>query len=370
MEEGQIVKWLKDEGDRVAKGEALFEMETDKAVVEVEAPADGVLLKILSPSGPVRLESIVAWIGQPGEAVESGANAPLSSAAVAPTANAPPSKAQKEAGNPTGRIVSTPAARRRAAELRVNLEDVSRSIGGRRIAEEDVGQFAAARAGASQKQRLDLQLDDRKALIERLTNSWQSVPHIQIARLMNAAQLAEVKTRWAKVGVSVTDLLLHTLGKVLPNFPQLTMVWNGDKVVSARKINLAFAVDTERGVVAPVIPATNEMLLTELSTKRRELTQAARARRLRPQDLEKGVFTLTNLGMQNVDFFAPVINSPQTAILATGKIDQVPVVANGAVAIGWRMWANIAVDHRVADGAIAGKFLEELQTELLRLPLA
>jgi pyruvate dehydrogenase E2 component (dihydrolipoamide acetyltransferase) len=370
MEEGQIVKWLKEEGDLVAKGEALFEMETDKAVVEVEAPAGGVLLKILSAPGPVRLEAVVAWIGQPGEAIDSGANAPSSSASVAPTASAPLLKAQKEVGSPEGRIVSTPAARRRAAELGVNLEDVSRFIGGRRIAEEDVGQFAAARAGGSETQKHEPQLAPRKALIERLTNSWQSVPHMQIARLIDAAQLAEVKTGWAKVGVSVTDLLLHALGKVLPNFPQLTMVWNGDKVMSAEKINLAFAVDTERGVVAPVIPTANEMWLTELSKKRRELTQAARARRLRPQDLEDGVFTLTNLGMQNVDFFAPVISSPQTAILATGKIDQVPVVANGAVTAGWRMWANIAVDHRVADGVIAGKFLEYLQIELVRLPLA
>ena len=177
----------------------------------------------------------------------------------------------------------------------------------------------------------------------------------------------EAKKKLADTEVSVTDLLLHLLAMLLPRFPQLSQVWKGDELIPATETNLAFAVDTDRGVVAPVISGANALTLKERIQKRRQLADAARTHRLRLVQLQGGVFTLTNLGMQQVDFFAPLINSPQTAILAIGKMRQVPVVTNGVVCVGWRMWANLAVDHRAADGMAAAQFLEQLQMEVGQL---
>jgi pyruvate dehydrogenase E2 component (dihydrolipoamide acetyltransferase) len=362
MEEGSILKWIKSEGDVVAKDDILFEMETDKAIVEVEAPADGVLLKIITAEGPVKVESVVGWIGQPGDVIREPPSV-QPTMAVAENVAIPIARNEPEAR--LGRIVATPAARRRAAELGVDLKSVPSSASGGRISQEDVERFSTRTAIIGEPAA---HLADRKILIERLTTTWQSVPHIHVARLLDASGLAGAKKKLAGTGISVTDLLLHVLAAVLPRFPELSMVWGGGKLIPATQINLAFAVDTNRGVVAPVISSANALGLADLSKKRLKLSKGAQARRLRPEDLQGGVFTLTNLGMQKVDFFAPLINSPQTAILAAGKMDQVPVVTEGTLAVGWRMWVNLAVDHRVSDGMAAARFLEQLQIEVGRLP--
>lgn len=177
-----------------------------------------------------------------------------------------------------------------------------------------------------------------------------------------------METKTATAPVSVTDLLLFLLGRLLPGFPELTMIWSGEKLKPTSRINLSFAVDTRKGVLAPVIRDAGTLSLAQLSECRRTLTEAARAGRLSVHDLDGGVFTLTNLGMQEVDFFAPILNVPQTAILAIGRISEEPVVTGAAVAVGWKMWANLAVDHRVADEAAAARFLAQLQSEIHRLP--
>lgn len=353
-----ILKWFKTEGDAVGEEEVLFEMETDKAVVEVGAPVAGVLLRILEAEGTVKVGSVVGWIGQPGDSIEeaAGADPPVADSGGIPTAR---SKIESR----PARILASPAARRRAAELGVALESVQSSTPGGRIEQKDVERAAAMPV----TEKSAPQLGDRKLLIQRLVTTWQSVPHIHVARLLDAEGLMEAKNRLTGTQVSITDLLLHIMVLLLPRFPELSMVWEGNKLVRAVQTNLAFAVDTDRGVVAPVISAAAALGLEERSKKRRQLTEAARAHRLRPEEMQGGVFTLTNLGMQGVDFFAPLINAPQTAILATGRIRQEPVVADGVIAMGWRMWVNLAVDHRVADGMAAARFLEQLQIEVEQL---
>ncbi len=349
------------EGDLVVKDEVLFEMETDKALVEVGAPADGVLLKILVSAGSVKVDSVVGWIGEPGEILESPSDTAQS------TAKSPERPAEQiEPGSQPARIVATPAARRRAVELGVDLASVQGSAPGARITQEDVERAAVLRGAVTEESSSGLA--NRKVLIERLTATWQSVPHIHIARHLDVSGLAEAKKNLAGTRTSVTDLILWVLARILPQFPELTTVWDGHRLIRTNKINLAIAVDTSRGVVAPVISSENTLTLANVTNKRRELVEAAEARRLRAEDLQGGVFTLTNLGMQGVDFFAPLVNAPQTAILATGKMGQVPVVADGALAIGWRMWVNLAVDHRVTDGVAAARFLERLQVEVTKLP--
>lgn len=357
MEEGSILKWFKREGEAVGEDELLFEMETDKAVVEVAAPASGVVLRILATEGPVKVGAVVGWIGQPGDSIEMAADVhpPVREIVEIPTAGARPEFQPKK-------ILATPAARRRAGELGLALETVQSSSPGRRIVQEDVERAAARSASATEQSTP--RFGDRKPLIQRLTTTWRSVPHIHVARLLDADGLMEAKKILTDARPSVTDLLLQLLVSLLPRFPELSMVWEGDELVRALQLHLAFAVDTDRGVVAPVIMAANALNLEERCKKRRELTEAARAQRLRPEDIQGGVFTLTNLGMEGVDFFAPVINAPQTAILATGRLRQEPVVSNGGVSVGWRMWVNLAVDHRVTDGMAAARFLEHLQMEL------
>jgi pyruvate dehydrogenase E2 component (dihydrolipoamide acetyltransferase) len=360
MEEGSILKWFKTEGEAVEEHELLFEMETDKAVVEVAAPAAGVVLRILAAEGPVKVGAVVGWIGQPGDSIELAADVPPP---VSESVEIPPARAKPE--SQPKKILATPAARRRAGELGLALENVQSSSPGGRIAQEDVERAAARRAAVTEQTAP--RFGDRRPLIQRLTTTWRSVPHIHVARLLDADGLMEAWKIPRDGTPSVTDLLLQLLVSLLPPFPELSMVWEGDELVRALQLNLAFAVDTDRGVVAPVIMAANTLDLKERIKKRRELTEAARAHRLRPEDIQGGVFTLTNLGMEGVDFFAPLINAPQTAILATGRLKQEPVVRNGVVSVGWRMWVNLAVDHRVTDGMAAARFLEHLQIELGQL---
>jgi pyruvate dehydrogenase E2 component (dihydrolipoamide acetyltransferase) len=204
-------------------------------------------------------------------------------------------------------------------------------------------------------------------LSEHVTEAWKTVPHIHIVRQMNANALVKAREKVSTEAAPVTfsDLVLFTVAKALQEFPQLRSV---DEQGSAAMISLAFAVDTENGVITPAVKNANALSLAALAKARRELTALAVARKLKPEHLQSADFTVTNLGMFGVDLFAPIINTPQLAILATGEIKQQPVVEQGAVRVGWRMWATLAADHRHIDGALAAKFLQAWQAELDRLP--
>jgi len=365
LKEATILHWLKAEGDTVSKDDPLFEMETDKAVTEVPAPDNGTVLRILIQGGPVKVEQVVGWIGRPGDPIEISSEVTSEPPVVRPNVMGP-NVGRSEAGAGTP-VIATPAARRRARELAIDLRAVAGSGPEGRIIQEDVERAAqstsaALAQGSSQGQQ------NRRSPIQHLTVTWQTVPHIHIGRLLDARGLMDAKTA-APLAVSVTDLLLFLLARLLPKFPELTMIWSGDELRPASGIDLSFAVDTQKGVVAPVIHNASSLSLAQLSQCRRSLAEAARAGRLCLRDLEGGVFTLTNLGMHEVDFFTPILNAPQTAILASGRIAQQPIVAEGAITVGWRMWANLAVDHRAADGTAAARFLTELQSEIHRLPL-
>lgn len=342
MEEGVIVKWLLSEGDAVTKETVLFELETDKALVEVPAPADGVLLKIITPQGTVAVETIVGWVGALGETVDQ-------------PATVPPIEARQRTAAP-----STPAARRRAAELGIDIAGVTGSGPNGRITQEDVEQAAATKIPIQPANDRG-----RGELARGLSHAWQTVPHIHISRRMDAGALSAAGRN---AGVSITDLLLFALSRLLPSFPELTCTWRDEKLEPASGLHIAFAVDTGGSVAAPVIRDIAALSLDQISAKRRELTEAARQKRLKLADLQDGVFTLTNLGMSGADFFAPIVAWPQTAILAVGRITQEPVVSEGSITIGWRMWANIALDHRAADGALGARFLAKLQDNFSQPP--
>lgn len=355
MEEGSILRWLINEGESVTRDSLLFELETDKAILEVPAPVEGVLLKIMTGAGPVRVEEIVGWIGAAGETIQPG------TAARSVETASEPFRAPEPVPPPLARATSpsTPAARRRAAELGLELTGIAGSGPGGRITQEDVERAAAGRTTGIESSTPSPR--PRGELARAVTAAWQTVPHIHISRRLEADGIARASEQLRSRHVSLTDLLLFALSRLLPSFPQLTQTWDGDQLAPASGIHIAFAVDTESGVVAPVIQDAASLTLDQISQRRRELAGAARAHRVKLPDLSGGVFTLTNLGMEGVDFFAPIINSPQTSILATGRMMQEPIVRDGSIGVGWRMWANLALDHRVTDGAMGARFLAKLQ---------
>jgi pyruvate dehydrogenase E2 component (dihydrolipoamide acetyltransferase) len=353
MEEGTIVYWLKAPGDVVAEGEPLFEMETDKANLEVPSPAAGVLLRTLVSNGTAKVNDVVAWIGEPGEVLdETPAAKPAETALQAP-AKIPQIPAEADVA--PQHIIASPAARRRGKELGIDLASVTGTGQGGRITEQDVEHVA--QAGPSPA--------SRRAIARQLSLAWREAPHIHIGRELDAAGLAAVREKLQSV--SYTDLFLYAVAKVLPSFPQLTQVWDGERLQQGTGIDVCLAVETPKGVVAPVIRSADKLSFHDLRRRQRQITEAARAGRLKVDELQ-GVFTLTNLGMYGADFFTPILNHPQTAILATGRVMQQPVINSGTVGVGWRIWVNVAVDHRVTDGAYAARFLEEFQQMLNRLP--
>jgi pyruvate dehydrogenase E2 component (dihydrolipoamide acetyltransferase) len=355
MEEGSILRWLINEGESVTRDSLLFELETDKAILEVPAPAEGVLLKIMTGTGPVRVEQVVGWIGAPGESIK-----PATAAGSAEAASEP-FRAPEPVPSPLFRATSpsTPAARRRAAELGLELAGIAGSGPGGRITQEDVERAAAGRTAGIEPSIPSPR--PRGELARAVTVAWQTVPHIHISRRLEADGIARASEQLRSRHISVTDLLLFALSRLLPSFPDLTQTWDGDRLAPASAMHIAFAVDTKDGVVTPVIQDAASLTLDEIGGRRQELAGAARAHRVRLADLSGGVFTLTNLGMEGADFFAPIINSPQTSILATGRMMQEPIVRGGSVEVGWRMWANLALDHRVSDGVMGARFLAKLQ---------
>jgi pyruvate dehydrogenase E2 component (dihydrolipoamide acetyltransferase) len=350
MSQGTILQWAKKIGDLVARDELLLELETDKAVIELPAPVDGTLLRITRDSGEVTVYQVIGWIGSPGDSIPDE-NPPGSQV----DRNGPDARESVVAAPSLPPLAATPAARRRARELGLELHNVKGSGPGGRIIEGDVESYASNNSSSI--------VSSRRALSEHLTHAWQTVPHVHIVRLMDVEKLVTAKEVLSAESdaISYTDLVLSTIARTLTQFPQLRFATPRDK---AAAVSLAFAVDTEHGVVTPVVQEANLLSLAELSRIRRKLTSLALSRKLQPEHLQPANFTITNLGMLGVDLFAPIINTPQVAILAIGQIKQQAIVEDGQIRPGWRMWATLAADHRHIDGALAANFLAVWQLEM------
>jgi len=363
MDSATLVKWLKQEGEPVEKDESLFELETDKTVVEVPSPGRGLLKKILIRDGVVEVGKTVAFIGDASDRLPEVAEKKggKSTGIRASTRTAPPFQPAQVSG---GR--ATPAARRRARELGLNLDKLEGTGPEGRITQEDVERLASAGQSPSPVE------DHRRLIRERTSHAWRTVPHIHIGGdlVARGIKLALESGRAAtSSALSITDLLLYATASLLGEFKVLNAIWRNDQLQVQPHIHLAFAVQTDFGVVAPVIQHADRLSLAELSAKRKNLMERALMRRLNLAELSDGTFTVTNLGMYPVDFFAPVINEPQTAILATGRVRQVAAVRGTQISPEWHMWANLAVDHRAADGATAAQFLRKLEESIETLPV-
>jgi len=374
QETGKLIAWRKQEGDRVTKGEPLLEIETDKAVVEVEAPADGILAGIKASAGQdIPVGQTIAWIVAPGEAV------PIETEPTTPAARAhtptSPAKEQPQvatmASAPTSTARISPKARRLAKELGVDLATVRGSGADGEILASDIQSAAAAPSGSAPAQQksgnLEVPTSLGRIMAERTTQSWTTVPHFFVTRDLDATALNEYREqhiaeieRTHNLRVSHTDILVALTARVLLKHPRLNSSWSPEGIRLHDHVNMGIAIAVNDGVVAAVIPNAHTATLADIATQRRDVADRARAGKLRPADIADATFTISNLGMYQVDQFSAIITPPQAAILAVGGIADRVVAVEGKPAVRPMMTVTISCDHRVADGARAAKFLSDL----------
>ncbi|MFI5057921.1 MAG: dihydrolipoamide acetyltransferase family protein [Candidatus Acidiferrales bacterium] len=375
QETGKLLAWRKKEGERVTKGEPLLEIETDKAVVEIESPGDGVLAGVTADIGAViPVGETIAWLVAPGE------KPPAKAATAAPAARAPSvtERAAVAASPASATTIAaapqiSPKARRLAKELGVDFTRLKGTGPEGTISAEDVQAFADGKSAAAPSGGEPLSQIAR-LMAERTTQSWTSVPHFFLVRDVDASELAGLSKKLGPeiekshgARLTITDLLIALVARVLAKHPRMNASWTGDAIRSNPDINISVAMAVKDGVVGAVIHKADTTQLGEISRQRRDLTERAKAGRLRPADITGGTFTISNLGMYKVDAFSAIITPPQAAILAVGSISDRVVAIDGKPGVRPVMTMTLSSDHRVVDGAKAAEFLSEL-AEAIREP--
>ena len=457
MEEGKILRWLKQEGDTVQRGDALAEIETEKVNIEAEAFASGILRKILvGAEQTVPVGAPIALIGEANEPLPGEASAaPASSAPAAPTRApassapdtlpqeviraiaaeehtqeqepvaaapgafaAPPSPtasvavpvAPSVAGNghapqhvipaqgspetANGRTFISPIARRIAAEHNLDIAQISGTGPGGRIIRDDVQaalaqqqqqqvtpaaalpSAAPASAPGEEVEVVPLSMM-RRTIARRLQQSMQTAPHFYVTVAIETTALAALRASinaYAEhqpqpVKVSLNDLIVRGVALALAGMPQVNVSFDGDKLLYKKHINVGVAVALDQGLIVPVIRDADKRGVLEIARESRRLAEAARAGKLKPEEFQGGTFTVSNLGMFDVEEFTAVINPPESAILAVGASVATPVVVGGQIVVRDRMKVTLSSDHRALDGAVAARFLQQLK-HLLEEPMA
>jgi pyruvate dehydrogenase E2 component (dihydrolipoamide acetyltransferase) len=387
QETGKLISWLKKEGEAVAKGEPLLEIETDKAVMEIESPGDGVLVGVKIQAGTeVPVGQTIAWIVRPGEvpppdevAVESGrkttAVPPASAIPTAASPNQPATPTQSSPQSANQAVKISPKARRLASERGVNLADVRGSGAGGEILASDILGAAESKTVAPPA-AVDRGSPISWLMAERTTQSWTTVPHFFVTREVDASALNEARQKLGPeieksrgLKLTHTDLLVALIARVLTKHSRVNASWTREGIRTNPEINIGIAMAVDDGVVAPVIHNAANSALGEIAVQRRDLTERARSGKLRPADITGGTFTISNLGMFGVDAFTAIIIPPQAAILAVGRIaDRVVPVGVGPEAhpgVRPMMTLTLSSDHRVVDGARAAEFLRDLVEAIL-----
>lgn len=370
QETGKLISWLKKEGESVAKGEPLLEVETDKAVMEIESPGAGVLAGIKAqPGAEVPVGQTIAWIVRPGEEPPAEEVAAISGRRTTPATGSPVSTSapttHSAVHSATQPVKISPKARRLASEHRVILADVHGSGADGEILASDI--LAAAELKASSRSDLVDSSPISRLMAERTTQSWTTVPHFFVTREADAGALNEARRKLGPEieksrGVKLThsDLLVALVARVLSKHSRMNASWTGAGVRTNAAINIGLAMAVDDGVVAPVIQKADKIELTEIAVQRRDLADRARGGKLRPSDIAGGTFTISNLGMFGVDAFTAIIIPPQAAILAVGAISERVVPVDGCPGIRPTMTLTLSSDHRVVDGAHAAEFLRDL----------
>jgi pyruvate dehydrogenase E2 component (dihydrolipoamide acetyltransferase) len=400
MESGTIVKWLKSEGQKVEKGEPLYELDTDKVTQEVEADASGVLLKIAVSEGEVEVGKTIAVIGEEGEKVEAEPEEPSGEAARevsedeqeegAPArareqerergrrASAEPSEQVTEIREPSGdgRIKASPLARRIARERGIELSAVAGTGPEGRVVAEDVERAAASTAPApsvapalpTEGVEIEQLSSMRKTIARRLTEAWQA-PVFQLGVTVDMGRALEVRERLVQLhgdGVkpTISDLLTKVCAAALMRHRPVNALFKRDAVELYPTANIGIAVAIPKGLVVPVIQGCERKSIAEIAAARAAVVDRARAGKLQQADLEGGTFTISNLGMYGIERFIAVLNPPQAAILAVGSTEKKPVVVDGEVVVRPRLELTLTCDHRAVDGATGAEFLGDVKAFL------
>jgi pyruvate dehydrogenase E2 component (dihydrolipoamide acetyltransferase) len=390
QETGKLLSWRKKEGDAIAKGEPLLDVETDKAVVEIESPAEGILAGVKAQAGDViPVGQTIAWIVNPGEKppveeASSTSGRRMDSKAV-PAAAVPASTSAAPAVAPASNARISPKARRLAREHGVDLARVRGSGGEGEILAEDILAFVAsppAPAGVTAPARSENPQAEARAtqtitqvarlMAERTTQSWTSAPHFFVTRDIDAGALLSAREKFGPAiekergaRLSHTDLLVAAVARALEKHPLVNASWTGDGIRLHPEINVGVAMAVEGGVVVAAIPGANTKKLGEIAKMRSDLTERARAGKLRPADITGATFTISNLGMYQVDAFTAIIVAPQAAILAVGRIADRVVPVDGKPGIRPLITLTLSCDHRVFDGARAALFLNDLAAAIV-----
>jgi pyruvate dehydrogenase E2 component (dihydrolipoamide acetyltransferase) len=348
QETGKVLRWLRGEGDVLVKGEPLLEVETDKVTVEIEAPAAGTLAGVSAAEGAeVPVGTVIAFVVAEGESIEPAA---------APLPAAEPRAAQ--------RGLASPKARRLAQSSGIAIDGLVGSGPNGAVVAADVEAARAAAAPVAEAGD-SLQVGNVwRVMADRVTRSWQEVPQFVLARDVDASRLeswrASAQRKAGSEKISHTDLLVKLCAEALRRHPRVNATWHDGSIVAVGAINVGIAVATEDGLVVPVVHAADTLDLASISARRRLVSENARTGRLRPDDLQGGTFTISNLGMYGVDYFQAIVNAPQAAILAVGRILERPAAVNGELVVRPTLTLAISFDHRVVDGARGAQFLETL----------
>lgn len=396
MQEGTLVRWLKQPGDTVERGEAIAEIETDKAVIEIESFEAGTVTQLLVEEGatvPVGEPIAVLDTGDGGAAepaatpdeakVEAPEDVPAAKdetpapAPAAPAAAPAPAPAADADGE---RIKASPLARRLAAEHGVDLGSIAGTGPGGRIVKADVLKAAEGKPTApataptvaavpTPEDRVVPLSRMRQTIARRLLESKQQMPHFYVTMAIDMDKAMELRSQInemleGRARVSVNDLVIKATAIALQNHPDLNASFEGEAIRYHGAVHMAMAVALDDGLITPVIRDAHAKSLVQISQEARELAEAARAGGLRPDQYQGGTFTISNLGMFGVEEFSAIINPPQCAILAVSATQEEPVVRDGQLTVGRIMRVTVSADHRVADGAKVALFLQELKNVL------
>lgn len=399
MEEGTLVEWMKNEGDSVAEGEIIAEIETDKATMEMESFHDGTILKLLVSKGDaIPVGAPLAVVGAAGEDISAILSDLDSHASPEPPEDAPnasttaPQKAESKSAPSTAqdsgdRLMASPLAKRLAQDNGIDLGNINGSGPHGRVIKRDIEAAMSSgptrarssvptptAAGAVESIPLSQM---RKTIARRLREVWVETPHFFLTRSIEMgsamAQRKLINQQLADAGVdvkiSVNDLIVKACAVALARYPKMNVSFQGDHVLQYTDAHVGVAVAVDDGLITPTVKFANTKPLSQIATEIREMAGRAREKRLQPDEYTGGTFSVSNLGMFGIEEFTAIINPPQAGILACGAVAKVPHVdENGELTVSTRMKVTLSCDHRAVDGAVGAMFLQEL-TRLLENPV-
>ena len=379
MTEGTIVKWLKNEGDEVKRGDKLAEIETDKTVVEMECYNDGILKKIIVQEGQaVPVGDLIAYIGDAGDEVPEGSSNASDNAA--PQSANSIETVENQTPNPSpnfGKVKASPIAKKLATELGVDLTSINGSGPGGRITREDVEEASKGSAsgdsiqGSEDSNSVPL-TPMRKAIAGVVSKSKSEIPHFYISNSADMSEVIKMRSEFNEknsVKVSVNDIVLFAVTQALKKFPKFNSSFNNGNLIEHKNINVGMAIALPVGLIVPAVLGCEDKSLTEISDSAKDLASRAKGSGspLTQEENNGATFSVSNLGMFDIDEFVAIIVPPQSAILSVGKANDEVIVKEGNMVISKIMKMTLSVDHRVNDGAEAAMFLGELK-EILETP--